>query len=337
MNKGAEPDGPAPFGLSRIEMAICRIDGILATEANQAVIFRRGPSRLTQLLVWDLNTDLVTPGQWLTGRVYTPRCDVSPNGEFLVISASNYSQSHRDRNQQPVKDEYECSGWTAISRPPFFTAIGLWFTGGAWNGGGIWRSNRELDVNNFVYHWDQKIDLPRSLKVRRMNLPSSENEPIFTMRLLKRGWKQLRAEKTVVTNPGWRKVAEAFLKLPDPTNPDELGAYIQSFQEMYPKYRTDQTGLFAKPIPNGRIERITSYDRDRWRLVSNDETVHRDWKPERGHLQWVDIDARGRVIFGENGCLWAWENFPAGEPNLIADLNPNKFESIPPPDWAIAR
>src|SRR5688572_29305935 len=105
-----------------------------------AVIFRRGPSKLTQQLVWDLETDEITRGQWIGGHVYTRRCDISPDGKYLVAAFTNYSQSLRDRSKYKFKDEWLASGWTAISRPPYFTALALWFTGGAWNGGGLWES-----------------------------------------------------------------------------------------------------------------------------------------------------------------------------------------------------
>lgn len=50
---------------------------------------------------------------------------------------------------------------------------------------------------------------------------------------------------------------------------------------------------------------------------------------------WIDLDAKGRVIYGDRGSLWAWEDFPEGKPHLIADLNENKFEPVEPPGWAL--
>ena len=74
-----------------------RIDGIIARSALVAVIFRRGPSKMTQQLLWDMELDVVTSGQWLMGKVFTKNCDVSPDGRYLVVMATNYSAAHRPR------------------------------------------------------------------------------------------------------------------------------------------------------------------------------------------------------------------------------------------------
>lgn len=53
-----------------------------------------------------------------------------------------------------------------------------------------------------------------------------------------------------------------------------------------------------------------------------------------GKMQFLEVDFRGRVIFGEAGCLWAWDNCPDGAPTRIADLRDQTFENIVPPKWA---
>ncbi|TGU14674.1 hypothetical protein EN799_66055, partial [bacterium M00.F.Ca.ET.156.01.1.1] len=80
-----------------------RLYAILARSARTGVIFRRGPSRLVQLIRWDLRTDTFEHGQWLKGRVYERRCDLSPSGELLVYFAAT--------NRLPY------GSWTAISKP----------------------------------------------------------------------------------------------------------------------------------------------------------------------------------------------------------------------------
>ena len=67
-----------------------RIYSILAREAKRAVVFRRGPSKLVQLLLWHTDTDKFEDGQWFKGRIYERRCDLSPNGKLLVYFAANY-------------------------------------------------------------------------------------------------------------------------------------------------------------------------------------------------------------------------------------------------------
>jgi hypothetical protein len=55
-----------------------RIQFIVARRAPVAVVFRRGPTRQVEVLTWDLTTDELTAGQWLKGRIYERRCDLSP-------------------------------------------------------------------------------------------------------------------------------------------------------------------------------------------------------------------------------------------------------------------
>jgi len=60
-------------GPARTDRA-CRLFGLVARDARTAVVFRRGPSKQVRMLRWDLATDAVTPGQWLSGRIYAERC-----------------------------------------------------------------------------------------------------------------------------------------------------------------------------------------------------------------------------------------------------------------------
>ena len=95
---------------------------LLARKAPVAVVFRRGPSKHVLLVRWNLSDDSFEAGQWLKGRVYERRCDVSEDGERLIYFAANY----RARDAQRT--------WTAVSRPPDFTALALWPKGDAWGG-----------------------------------------------------------------------------------------------------------------------------------------------------------------------------------------------------------
>jgi len=108
-----------------------RISVLLARESPIAVILRRGPSKLVRLLKWNTETDNVEPGQWFKGRIYEECCDLSPSGKYFVYWAS--------------KETGDPSKWTAISRPPYLTALKLWPA--YWAGGGLFQSDSELFVN----------------------------------------------------------------------------------------------------------------------------------------------------------------------------------------------
>src|SRR5262245_56140500 len=88
-----------------------RVEGIIARNAATAVIFRRGPSRRVRMLRWNLRNDRIEGGQWIEAGIPVTRCDVSPNGELVAC----FVASHR---RAPAT-------WTAISRPPFFTALAV--------------------------------------------------------------------------------------------------------------------------------------------------------------------------------------------------------------------
>lgn len=111
-----------------------RLYFIVARQASMAVVFRRGPTRQVELLTWDLATDTLTPGQRLGGRIYERRCDLSPDGQLLACFAAKY--------------ETDVRTWTAISRPPYVTALAMWPKGDAWGGGGLFDSNVELRLNH---------------------------------------------------------------------------------------------------------------------------------------------------------------------------------------------
>ena len=100
-----------------------RIHAILAREAPKAVVFRRGPSGQVCTLGWDLETDTFTMGQWLKGRIYEYRSDLSPNGEFMIYFATDFrrpdtiqqlAEKLREEKFGPI--DRESPEWKDISR-----------------------------------------------------------------------------------------------------------------------------------------------------------------------------------------------------------------------------
>ena len=67
-----------------------KLHAILPRKGNKAVVFRRGPSSCVAVIGWDLAKDTFTVGQWLRGRIYHFRCDLSPDGEYLLYFAAKY-------------------------------------------------------------------------------------------------------------------------------------------------------------------------------------------------------------------------------------------------------
>ncbi|HTM08588.1 MAG TPA: hypothetical protein VL754_09385 [Verrucomicrobiae bacterium] len=176
-----------------------RLHVLLSREARTAVVIRRGPSKKVLTVGWNRSDDTFTVGQWLSGRIYERRCDLSPDGKYMIYFALSGAW----------KSEAKGS-WTAVSRAPYLKAICLWAKGDAWNGGGLFVSNRRYCLNDGYGHSlvrDTK-EVERDLKDFPQG-PVANNEclGIYYPRLLRDGWKLMAA----VENPKWHR-ADVFEK-----------------------------------------------------------------------------------------------------------------------------
>ena len=114
---------------------------IFARKSPTAVIFRRGPSKWVQLIKWNTDRDTFEPGQWFNGRIYERRSDLSPDGSLLIY----FAQKITARSKKDTEYTY---AWTAISRPPFLTALALWPKGDCWHGGGLFKNSKVVLLNH---------------------------------------------------------------------------------------------------------------------------------------------------------------------------------------------
>ena len=146
------------------------------------MVFRRGPTRQVELLRWNLENDTLEPGQWLKGRIYERRSDLSPSGRFLVYFAAKY--------------ETELRTWTAVSRPPFLTALAFWPKGDAWGGGGLFDSERAIRLNHRPNEMAmaKEFRLAPSMRVDPLGEAPGwgEDDPIHHVRLTRDGWTYLQ-------------------------------------------------------------------------------------------------------------------------------------------------
>jgi hypothetical protein len=94
--------------------APARLFVLLAREAPIGVIFRRGPTKLVQVIKWNTAKDTFEPGQWFKGRIYEHRSDVSPDGKLMVyLAATNKPDSFYGNRVV----------WTGISKPPYLSPL----------------------------------------------------------------------------------------------------------------------------------------------------------------------------------------------------------------------
>jgi hypothetical protein len=114
----------------------CRLSLVFASDAPVVVILRRGPTRWVEVIKWDTERDSFGYGQWLRGRIYAERCGLSPKGKLFVYFAMKYGRVNTDEGYEQT--------FTAVSRPPFLTALAMWPQGDTWGGGGRFMSETTL-------------------------------------------------------------------------------------------------------------------------------------------------------------------------------------------------
>jgi len=182
----------------------------MAREKRVAVVFRRGPSKKVCTILWDRTDDTFTLGQWLRGRIYERRADISPDGKHLIYFAMNgYWKS-------------KVSGaWTAISRTPYLKAITLLAKGDCWQGGGLFTSNDRYWLNDGYGHeiLHESSTITRDQDFEPVIRFGGECTGVYYPRLMRDGWALTRQERfsdgdaiTIFEKPlprGWtlRKIA----------------------------------------------------------------------------------------------------------------------------------
>jgi hypothetical protein len=243
---------------------------MLRARAPVAVIFRRGPSKLVEVIRWDLERDVFERGHWFRGRIYEKRSDLSPDGELLVYFATKYTG-------RTTKDTEFTYAWTAVSRAPWLTALALWPKGDAWWGGGLFTENRSLWLNHrpeeATPHPEHE---PRGLIVEANPGAHGENEPIYRRRLERDGWavRQEWTRESLGVN-GWRTTVPEERVKPGPGD-----------------------AVFLRIVIERRVDRF-SY-RERFRI----EGAEREPEMPPGPIDWLDWDARGRLLALSGGRVW---------------------------------
>ena len=153
-----------------------------------------------------------TVGQWLDGRIYERRSDLSPDGKYMIYFAMN-GKWHSETK----------GSWTAISKTPYLKAIGLWGKGDCWNGGGLFVSNTQYWINHGYGHFI--MQKPRGLnEVSEVNLEyaiGNECLGVYFPRLVRDGWKLIEKDQKVtgfqkVINENWQLKKRAYATINPP-------------------------------------------------------------------------------------------------------------------------
>jgi len=281
----------------------CRLSIILATDAPKGVILRRGPSDWVQLILWNTRDDTFTEGQWFKGRIYAERCDLSPDGtKFIYFAAKHHAPLH-------LPDDYT-NTWTAISRPPYFTALALWTEIGTYSWGGYFADNVTICLGvPKTPHKDYL--LPSWLHINTSNCEPDIGPQLW--RLTQNGWKIISRATYAPhdSTSDWRKSLYATPEIHQKENADHT--YRLTMQEN--GYNYNQYG--DRSVITYTLQR----KRDQAEFLISDT--------------WADWDQQGRLVYAEEGKLFAGNPGRVGTvPVLLKDFNPNQVRLIKSPEWA---
>jgi len=267
-------------------MVYARLSMLVARKANTAVIFRRGPSMWVQVLKWNTETDIIEQGQWFHGRIYPYRGDLSPLGDYMIYFAAKFN---------PNRAFYS---WTAISKPPFLTAIAIWKKHDTFDGGGLFRSDREIYLN----HRKEEAYPADYFIIKKYDIAVNETSwPVIY---------DIAGERMKRDNWVWENTDSKSNKNADVT---------------YFKKVDEQSSILVKGV---MIKEPYEYEWSYY-LKLNNELI------EIEDVQCFDVSLNKRILICSKGCLYAIddvEDFAQHRKlSLVADLNNHKpYEMVAP-------
>jgi len=269
---------------------ICRLFVLIARDARTAVIFRHGPRKYTRLIRWDMATDHIEAGQWFKGSIFDRFADLSPTGNFLIYYASKHGGTPE--------------AWTAISQPPYFTALALWPQARTESGGGLFETENKVLLN----HREGEtclmdgFRLRNGLTIERRDWEAHRGTDLYHVRLLRDGWTLLDAESGfAITSKRW---------------------------PIYEKSSRFSVRLWM------RLCRRRGKDEVDYEVVLPNNSVWQTWPC----MDWVDFDQNGDLLLSKRGCIWRIPRNEIGTPEVaprhIADFSDMQFEAIKAPPAA---
>jgi hypothetical protein len=273
--------------------APCRLFVYLAREAPIGVVLRRGPSDWARLSLWHTDSDRFEHGQWVRSRIYERRSDLAADGSLFVCFARRSGGPYAANDPAANRDT-----WIAISRPPWFTALALWFVGGTYCTGAYFPSDRRLWLP-FDPNRPDVGELPEWLSVDRRLPPYVDRTG---------NWTERTVHHNRMLRDGWTRVDGARLETWAHTDP--AGAMTLLLTE----HSDRDFGAYGGP-------HVIEYA---VQIEAAGELL------PLGRATWADWDQRGRLVVAQNGRLFEWER--AGTPREIADFNAQTPVAEPAPD-----
>ena len=319
-----------------------KLHAILPRKGDKAVVFRRGPSSCVAVIGWDLGKDTFMVGQWLRGRIYPFRCDLSPDGEYLLYFAAKYG------NVNPVEKFIKEKVIERIGNSEQFSSYTKYFQ--------QYEREEELIRKEFAKEI-QKIRNGRDYTDRSWTAISRAP--------------YLKAIDLWFNGSGWNGGGKfidgktVWINKPSPHRGEHLH-HIQSrkFKELaeppVTQWETENNGecpgiypfrllrdnwqyinipgeqyIFEKKLTRNLILRKefgygknTAYAETHTVLDAGKNTLidGKSW-------EWADFDPRRkRIVYAENGCIYAIDlRNAAPKERLLHNFNDMKFEALPAP------
>ncbi len=274
----------------------CRLFVILARNAPRGVIFRRGPSEWVQLIAWDTATDTFQSGQWFHGRIYKKRCDLSPNGGKLVYFAA------RPYGPTRTVGESYYNTWTAISKPPYLTALALWpGNESTYCGGGLFDADNRVVINAYAGRITAHPNHRPPFRLKVIAKQLSYGDELTSMRLVRDGW--------------------TFDRNVSPASKPKNNLGVRC------KTRKKEGLALLATTTDGKIGEHDQYEVID--LKAGRRTLLKD-------VRWADWDQQGRFVFTRNGCVFSARYGESGRLEVVqlADFNGATFAALEAPDEA---
>lgn len=306
----------------------CRLFGVPARDAPRIALLRRGPSKWTRLILWHVEEDRFEEGQWFHGRIYEHRCALSPDGQLLVYFAQQLQR-------RTTMDPTYTYAWTAVSRPPYLTALALWPKGDCWNGGGVFASDATLQLNHAHAQAHPKHPASGLRVVAGQANPwfdeMTEDGPISSAIRESLGWRLVQPGRI-------DDKREQFLRALQGQNIGPDGKPRNLIMQM-----TTPT-VFERPHLAGHWRlRWTFYGVDYNQLGDSSVFDYALLDEQTGEetmlsgVTWADWDQRGRLAFTRDGALYAIAPDDVAQVPTAAslrDFNDQRPVPLKSPPWA---
>jgi len=205
--------------------------------------------------------------------------------------------------------------WSAISRPPYLTALVMWPNGSGWGGGGLFERAGRVQLNHGGLLGQETITgtrLPKRLRISPFGEHSGmgEDGPVLNKRLLRDGWS--------LANPGGLKNHDFDARIAWEYEPPI------TWEKRHPLQGEE---LILRMLIHGVCEHNNAWYKIDHEVVYGDGLVQ-----SLGRTEWADWSPEGDLLYSRLGGLFRLryerESLPPVQnAKLIADFSELRFEN----------